>query len=63
MSRIGKKPITVPGAVKIDVQGSQVLVKGPKGSLSQTFHPDMTVKLEDNTLTVERPSDAANHRA
>ena len=42
MSRIGKKPITVPGAVKIDVQGSQVLVKGPKGSLSQTFHPDMT---------------------
>lgn len=63
MSRIGKKPILVPGAVKVDVQGSLVLVKGPRGSLTQTFHPDMTVKLEDNTLTVERPSDAQNHRA
>jgi large subunit ribosomal protein L6 len=63
MSRIGKKPITIPGPVKVEVQGSQVTVKGPKGSLSQTFHPDMTVKLENNTLTVERPSDEANHRA
>ena len=63
MSRIGKKPITIPGPVKVDVQGSYVVVKGPKGSLSQTFHPDMTVKLEDSTLTVERPSNEANHRA
>lgn len=63
MSRIGKKPITIPGPVKVEVQGSQVTVKGPKGSLSQTFHPDMTVKLENNTLTVERPTDEANHRA
>ncbi|MBP8002190.1 MAG: 50S ribosomal protein L6 [Chloroflexi bacterium] len=63
MSRIGRKPITVPSAVNVDVQGSTVVVKGPKGSLTQTFHPEMTVKLENNTLTVERPTDAANHRA
>ena len=63
MSRIGRKPITVPSAVNVDVQGSTVVVKGPKGSLTQTFHPEMTVKLENSTLTVERPTDAANHRA
>ena len=63
MSCIGKSPITVPGPVKVEVQGSHVVVKGPKGSLSLTFHPDMTVKLENSTLTVERPSDEANHRA
>lgn len=63
MSRIGKKPITVPGPVKVNVDGSQVMVKGPKGTLSQTFHPEMVIKLDDGTLTVERPSDAPNHRA
>ena len=54
MSRIGRKPITVPSAVNVDVQGSTVVVKGPKGSLTQTFHPEMTVKLENNTLTVKK---------
>jgi large subunit ribosomal protein L6 len=63
MSRIGRKPITVPGPVKVNVDGSRVEVKGPKGTLSQTFHPDMAIKLDDGTLTVERPSDAPNHRA
>lgn len=63
MSRIGRKPITVPGPVKVNVDGSRVEVKGPKGTLSQTFHQDMTIKLDNGTLTVERPSDAANHRA
>lgn len=63
MSRIGRKPITVPGPVKVNVDGSQVMVKGPKGTLSQTFHPEMVIKLDDGTLTVERPSDAPNHRA
>ena len=63
MSRIGKKPITVPGPVKVNIDGSRVEVKGPKGALSQTFHPDMAIKLDDGTLTVERPSDAPNHRA
>lgn len=63
MSRIGKKPITVPGPVKVNIDGSRVEVKGPKGALSQTFHPDMAIKLDNGTLTVERPSDAPNHRA
>lgn len=63
MSRIGKKPITVPGPVKVNVDGSQVMVKGPKGTLSQTFHPEMVIKQDGGTLTVERPSDAPNHRA
>jgi large subunit ribosomal protein L6 len=63
MSRIGKMPIEVPGNVKVKLEGSQVEVSGPKGSLQQTFHPDMRFEMEDNTLHVLRPSDTADHRA
>ena len=63
MSRIGKAPIAVPSGVKIDMKGSSVSVQGPKGKLSQEFHPDMMFELEDGTLRVKRPSDSNKHRA
>jgi large subunit ribosomal protein L6 len=63
VSRIGKKPITVPDGVEIDVKPGLVSVKGPKGELSQTVSPDMTVSQDNGTLTVERPTDRGEHRA
>lgn len=63
MSRIGKMPIPIPGGVSIDIAGNRVTVKGPKGSLTQTFPSDMAVKIEDGTLLVQRPSDSREHRA
>lgn len=63
MSRVGKQPIELPGDVKVDVRGNHVEISGSKGKLSQTFRPEMTIKVEDGTLLVERPSDTREHRA
>lgn len=63
MSRVGKKPITIPNGVEVTIDGNTVTVKGPKGTLTRQIHPDMTVKKEDNVLKVERPSDDRIHRA
>jgi large subunit ribosomal protein L6 len=63
MSRIGKRPVPVPNGVTVTVNGSAITVKGPKGELSRTLHEDMQVKLEDGTVTVNRPSDQDKHRA
>jgi large subunit ribosomal protein L6 len=63
MSRIGKKPIEVPSDVTVTIDGTNVTVKGPKGELSRGFHQDMIIKLEDNTLVVERPSESKLHRS
>jgi large subunit ribosomal protein L6 len=63
MSRIGRQPIAVPGGVEVSVEGSRVSVKGPRGSLEQSFHPDMLITLEDSTLRVERPSEERLHRS
>jgi large subunit ribosomal protein L6 len=63
MSRIGKKPITVPAKVTVAIDGQKVTVKGPKGELSHEVHPAITVKQEDSTVLVERPSDEREHRA
>jgi large subunit ribosomal protein L6 len=63
MSRIGKLPIPVPSAVKIDIDGSSVNVTGPKGNLSRTVDPEMRLHLEDGRLVVTRPSDQPRHRA
>ena len=64
MSRIGKKPISLPNGVSVTVeQGNTVHVKGPKGELSQKIHDVMKVSVVDNVVTVERPTDEANHRA
>lgn len=63
MSRIGKKPIEIPAGVTVTLNGSEVAVKGPKGELSRTFNSDLTISVEENVLTVTRPSDAKEHRA
>jgi large subunit ribosomal protein L6 len=63
MSRIGRKPLPIPKGVEVTLAGQAVTVKGPKGSLTQTMHPEMRIRLEDGTVVVERPSDARQHRA
>jgi large subunit ribosomal protein L6 len=63
MSRVGKAPIVIPKGVEIKVTGRTVEVKGPKGRLVRDCHPDMTMQLQDGTLTVQRPTDLEHHRA
>lgn len=64
MSRIGKLPISLPAKVEVSVASDNtVTVKGPKGSLFQKIDPDIKVKIEDGTLTVERPTDQKRHKA
>ncbi len=63
MSRIGRKPITVPSGVNVDLKGNVVTVKGPKGLLQRRLPPEMIVSIDDGTITVTRPSDVGKHRA
>jgi large subunit ribosomal protein L6 len=63
VSRIGKKPITIPQGVQVDIAGSTIKVKGPKGELSRTVHSEMKVAMENQLITVERPSDEKRHRS
>jgi large subunit ribosomal protein L6 len=62
MSRIGRLPIPVPNGVDVSIDGRQVTVKGPKGELSRELHPDISVRQEDGTLLVERPSEQKVHK-
>ena len=63
MSRIGRKPVSIPTGVKVTIDGSIVQVKGPKGELSKTFHPDMAIAMDAGALHVTRPGDGRQHRA
>ena len=64
MSRIGRAPITVPAGVEIKVEDNNVVtVKGPKGTLTQQFNPNMAIAVEDGVLHVTRPNDAKENRA
>ncbi|MFB6366603.1 50S ribosomal protein L6 [Paenibacillus elgii] len=63
MSRIGRKPITIPSGVNVTIDNTLITVKGPKGTLSRELHRDMKISVEDNVLTVERPSDNKLHRS
>ena len=62
MSRIGRLPITVPSGVDVTIDGRNVTVTGPKGTLSRALHPDMTVSREDGTLVVTRPTEQKTHK-
>lgn len=64
MSRIGRKPITVPSGVEVKVDDNNlVTVKGPKGSLEQQISQDLTIELNEGELAVTRPSDNKKHRS
>jgi large subunit ribosomal protein L6 len=63
MSRIGKKPVVVPKGVTVALDGHTLSVKGPKGELSRTFHPEMTLAIQGEQVVVTRPSDEAKHKA
>jgi large subunit ribosomal protein L6 len=63
MSRIGRKPVILPKGVTLQVEGNAVAVKGPKGELRRTLHPDMQIALEKDQFTVARPTDEKKHKA
>lgn len=63
MSRIGRKVISIPTGVDVNLNDSVITVKGPKGSLTRTLHGDMIIKVENNEILVERPSDNKLHRS
>tara|TARA_B100000686_G_scaffold135097_1_gene142308 strand:- start:272 stop:814 length:543 start_codon:yes stop_codon:yes gene_type:complete len=63
MSRIGNQPILIPDGVNVDISGSEVTVKGPKGELSGAFSKDINITESDGSVLVTRPSDEAEHKA
>ena len=64
MSRIGRAPIAVPAGVEVSIADNNVVtVKGPKGTLVEQFHPNMTITLADGVITVTRPNDLKENRA
>ncbi len=63
MSRVGLKPVPIPKGVEVKIEGSQVTVKGPLGTLTRKFHADMKIERVDATLQVSRPDDDKFHRS
>lgn len=63
MSRVGKKPIALPSGVSLSVDNNVVTVKGPKGTLTQTVDPDISVAVEEGNIEVTRPTDQKRHKA
>jgi large subunit ribosomal protein L6 len=63
MSRIGLLPIAIPQGTEVEIDGSEVGVRGSKGELRRRFHPDISIALKDGYLTVTRPSDSKIHRS
>lgn len=63
MSRIGRKPIVLPKGVEVQIEGTRVAVKGPRGAMEFTFPAEMTIEREGSTVVIQRPSDARQHRA
>jgi large subunit ribosomal protein L6 len=62
MSRIGKRPISVPPAVTLTINGQQVIVKGPKGELSRVLPPEVVVEQDGETVNVKRASESRTAR-
>lgn len=63
MSRVGKKPVPIPDKVQVNIDGTEVTVKGPKGQLYHRFPVDMTIEQEGAEVIVTRPTDQRHHRA
>jgi large subunit ribosomal protein L6 len=62
MSRIGKKPVPIPAGVKVNIEGSTVTIQGPKGTLTQTFDPNLQIQVQNGQITVT-PPDAPGYSA
>ena len=62
MSRIGRLPIAVPAGVNVTLDGRDITVTGPRGTLARDLHPDMRIVREDGALLVERPTEAKMHK-
>ncbi len=62
MSRIGRMPIAVPSGVDVSIDGRNVTVKGPRGSLSRELHPEIAVARDGDSIVVTRPSEAKTHK-
>ncbi len=63
LSRVGRRPVPVPDNVQVNLEYSQITVKGPKGEIVQPLHPEVNVKLEDGSILVERASSRKFHRS
>lgn len=63
MSRIGKLPVPIPAGVEVKLNGNEISVKGPKGTLNRSLHGDMNIAVEEGQIVVTRPSDVKQHRA
>ncbi|MBN1668117.1 MAG: 50S ribosomal protein L6 [Anaerolineales bacterium] len=63
MSRIGRMPVQVPQGVDVEIKGSHVRIKGPKGQLEHTFPAAMQISIDAGQIVVNRPTDERNHRA
>ena len=63
MSRIGKKPISIPSGVTVEVKGNVVTVKGSKGTLTRTFVPEMKITVDGTEVKVERPNDEKRNKS
>ncbi|MEJ2411454.1 MAG: 50S ribosomal protein L6 [Anaerolineales bacterium] len=63
MSRVGRLPVDIPSGVDVNISGSHVRIKGPKGELEYTFSPVISIEVKDNQILVTRPSDAREMRS
>ena len=63
MSRVGLNPVSIPEGVTVSAKGSNINIKGPKGELNQKFDPDFKIKIEENTLSISRPSEQKRHKS
>ena len=63
MSRVGKNPVAIPSGVQVDLKNNHMKVKGPKGELERTLHPDMLIEVEGDAVTVRRPTESKPHKS
>ncbi|HHY16202.1 MAG TPA: 50S ribosomal protein L6, partial [Firmicutes bacterium] len=63
MSRIGRSPVPIPAGVEVKIGDGTIEVKGPKGTITKEYHPDMNIELNEGSIIVTRPSESKNHRS
>lgn len=63
MSRVGKLPVTIPSGVSVKLEGLEMTVEGPKGTLERKFHPEISINVDGDTITVTRSSNVGFHRS